>query len=90
MSNQSSSATNWHTLGLEEAAEQLQVKPAQGLSSAEAAQRLQQYGPNQLAGKKKEPGWQAFLPKVRDLIVTADNKIMSPAAFSPLGGTTPA
>lgn len=36
-----------------------------------------------------DPEWQAFLPKIRDLIVTADNKIMSPAAFSPLGGTAP-
>ncbi|WP_064695012.1 NIPSNAP family protein [Rhizobium aegyptiacum] len=34
--------------------------------------------------------WQAFLPKIRDLIVTADTKIMTPAAFSPLGGTTQA
>lgn len=34
--------------------------------------------------------WQAFLPRIRDLIVTAENKIMSPAAFSPLGGTAPA
>lgn len=33
----------------------------------------------------KDPQWQAFLPKIRDLIVTADNKIMLPAAFSPLG-----
>ena len=37
-----------------------------------------------------DPDWQAFLPRIRDLIVTADNKIMSPAAFSPLGGTSPA
>lgn len=37
-----------------------------------------------------DPDWQVFLPKIRDLIVTADNKIMTPAAFSPLGGTTPA
>ena len=37
-----------------------------------------------------DAAWQAFLPKIRDLIVTADNKIMSPTAFSPLGGTTPA
>ena len=35
-----------------------------------------------------DPEWQAFLPKIRDLIVTADNKIMTPAAFSPLGGKT--
>ena len=27
--------------------------------------------------------WQAFLPKIRDLIEVAENKIMKPAAFSP-------
>ena len=37
-----------------------------------------------------DPGWRAFLPKIRDLIEVADNKIMKPADFSPLGGTTPA
>lgn len=37
-----------------------------------------------------DPDRQAFLPRIRDLIVTADNKIMSPAAFSPLGGNVPA
>jgi len=37
-----------------------------------------------------DPEWQAFLPKIRDLIVTAENKIMMPAAFSPLGGKLPA
>ena len=36
-----------------------------------------------------DPDWQAFLPKIRELIVTADNKIMTPAAFSPLGGSAP-
>jgi len=37
-----------------------------------------------------DPEWQAFLPKIRDLIVSAENKIMLPTAFSPLGGATPA
>jgi len=36
-----------------------------------------------------DPDWQAFLPEIRDLIVIADNKIMTPAAFSPLGGSAP-
>ncbi|WP_312794626.1 NIPSNAP family protein [Tianweitania sp.] len=35
-----------------------------------------------------DPQWQAFLPRIRDLIVTADSKIMTPASFSPLGGST--
>ncbi|MGY5779609.1 NIPSNAP family protein [Rhizobium sp. LEGMi135b] len=32
-----------------------------------------------------DPKWQAFLPKIRELIEVAENKIMKPAAFSPLG-----
>ena len=49
-------------------AQQLKVEPAKGLSSSEAQQRLQQYGPNKLAAKKKEPGWQAFLRQYRDFM----------------------
>jgi len=32
-----------------------------------------------------DPRWQAFLPKIQALIEVMDNKIMKPAAFSPLG-----
>ena len=35
-----------------------------------------------------DPEWQAFLPKIRDLILTGDNRIMSAADFSPIGGAT--
>ncbi len=58
----------WYTLEPAEIASRLQVDPARGLSTAEAQQRLQQYGPNHLADKKKEPGWQAFLRQYRDLM----------------------
>ncbi|MBB5574924.1 MULTISPECIES: NIPSNAP family protein [Rhizobium] len=37
-----------------------------------------------------DPQWQAFLPKIRDLIELAENKIMKPANFSPLGKSAPA
>ena len=30
-----------------------------------------------------DPEWIAFLPKIRDLIVSGDNKIMKLARFSP-------
>ncbi len=36
-----------------------------------------------------DPAWQAFLPKIRDLIEVAENKILKPAPFSPGGGTRP-
>ena len=58
----------WYTLPAQAVAEQLQVDPAKGLSAAETQQRLQKYGPNQLAGKKKEAGWQAFLRQYRDFM----------------------
>ena len=31
-----------------------------------------------------DPRWQAFLPKIQALIATMENKILLPAAFSPL------
>ena len=52
----------------EAVAQQLKVDPAKGLSAAEAQQRLQQYGPNVLAAKKKEAGWQAFLRQYKDFM----------------------
>jgi Ca2+-transporting ATPase len=58
----------WYTLSPEAVAKELQVDPAKGLSAAEAQQRLQKYGRNELAGKKKEPGWQAFLRQYKDFM----------------------
>lgn len=49
-----SKTNSWHLLTISEVSEQLQSSPA-GLSTAEAAGRLQQYGPNELlvAGKTR-------------------------------------
>jgi Ca2+-transporting ATPase len=59
---------NWYTMTPDAVGQALHVDPAEGLSAAEAQQRLKQYGPNQLAEKKKEPGWQAFLRQYQDLM----------------------
>jgi len=56
----------WYNLPPEVVAEKLGVDPAKGLSSAEAQQRLQKYGPNQLVAKKKESGLEAFLRQYRN------------------------
>jgi hypothetical protein len=37
-----------------------------------------------------DPDWQAFLPRIRDLIEVADNKIMKPAAFWSADGNSQA
>ena len=58
----------WYALAPDAVAAQLKVDPAKGLSAAEAQQRLQQYGPNVLAAKKKETGLQAFLRQYKDFM----------------------
>ncbi len=58
----------WYRLTPEAAAQQLGVDPAKGLSVAEAQQRLQQLGPNRLAGRKKESGVRAFLRQYQDFM----------------------
>jgi Ca2+-transporting ATPase len=64
--NPAAPVVKWYGLSPQEAASQLQVDPANGLSAAEAQQRLQKYGPNQLAEGEKEPGWQRFLKQYKE------------------------
>ena len=68
MADPSSDQLEAYGLTAEDAAQQLGVETAKGLSATEAQQRLQQYGPNQLDEKKKEPGWQAFLRQYQDFM----------------------
>jgi Ca2+-transporting ATPase len=58
--------TVWHELESSKVASLLDVDPAQGLSTDEAAQRLRQYGPNSLTETEKEPTWHAFLRQYQD------------------------
>ena len=68
MAETSEKQPNWFTLTPEAVGKELGVDPAKGLSAAEAKARLEKYGPNKLAGKKKEPGWQAFLRQYKDFM----------------------
>src|SRR3954447_9681116 len=56
----------WHVLSAERALDELDVVPEQGLTNAEAADRLAQYGPNRFAEAKTEPRWHAFLRQYQD------------------------
>jgi P-type Ca2+ transporter type 2C len=68
MSDITDNQPKWYTLTPEAVGKELGVDPAKGLSAADVQQRLQKYGPNQLAGKAKEPGWQAFLRQYKDFM----------------------
>ena len=59
----------WHTLPLAEAFERLQADAAMGLTQAEAARRLAQYGPNTLAQAHQRSTLAIFLAQFRSLIV---------------------
>ncbi|HWI72104.1 MAG TPA: cation-transporting P-type ATPase, partial [Baekduia sp.] len=56
----------WHVLSGEGVAKELHVEPERGLTSAEADERLQRYGPNRFAEAKPEPRWRAFVRQYDD------------------------
>jgi Ca2+-transporting ATPase len=64
----SAPAASWHTLAGASVAEALGVDTHRGLTGDEAAQRLQEHGPNRFAEAAKEPRWQAFVRQYRDLM----------------------
>ena len=58
-------ATGWYATAAEEVAQRLGVDPAQGLSEAEAAERLAKNGPNALPAEATTPGWKQFVAQYR-------------------------
>ncbi len=59
----------WHALSAEEALALLEVRPDQGLSSAEAQKRLEIYGPNQLQERPPVSFWKRLLDQLRGFVV---------------------
>ena len=57
--------TGWYATAAEEVAQRLGVDPAQGLSEAEAAERLAKNGPNALPAEATTPGWKQFVAQYR-------------------------
>ena len=60
---------SWHASPAAEVVQRLEVDAAEGLSSAEAARRLERDGPNRLAEARREPRWRAFLRQFQDLLI---------------------
>ena len=61
--------TAWHTLGADAVASALATHPQHGLTSSEAARRLQQYGPNELREKPRPGFWQLVLAQLNNFVV---------------------
>jgi P-type Ca2+ transporter type 2C len=63
---QTAEPSPWYALDADTVTGQLGVDPAQGLSAAETAERLEKYGPNKFAEAKPEPRWKAFVRQYHD------------------------
>ena len=59
----------WFTKSQNEVLKELGVDPKVGLSAAEAAKRLEQYGPNKLKGKQKKSILSLFLSQMKDMLI---------------------
>lgn len=58
-----------YQLPLEDVLRRVDVDPKQGLTQAEAEQRLERFGHNELAEEAKEPLWKKFLYQFKDTMV---------------------
>src|SRR4051794_6534542 len=56
----------WHVLTRDVALQELGVEPERGLTSDEAAERLERYGPNRFAEARAESRWRAFVRQYDD------------------------
>ena len=57
------------TADVDQVALALNVDPDQGLAEVEAARRLEEFGPNELAGAPPVPAWRKFLQQFKDPLV---------------------
>ena len=59
----------WHTCSSADCARTLEVEPAQGLNSEQAALRLQRHGPNRLAEPPPRPLWRGLLDQFKSMLI---------------------
>jgi Ca2+-transporting ATPase len=63
---QKAESLTWYALAGEAVVKELGVEKEHGLASAEAAARLEKYGPNKFAEAKPEPRWHVFVRQYQD------------------------
>ena len=59
----------WFSKSIEDVLTELKVDPAQGLTDEEAKVRLEKYGLNKLAAKKKKSVFQLFMAQLQDWLI---------------------
>ncbi|HLO02560.1 MAG TPA: cation-translocating P-type ATPase [Symbiobacteriaceae bacterium] len=61
--------SNWHPLPLDQVLASVAADPQAGLTVAEARRRLDEVGPNELAGAPREPWWRILIAQFQDFMV---------------------
>ena len=59
----------WHTKSIGEIEEKLRTNQKEGITQEEAGKRLEEYGENKLADKKKESLWIRFIKQFNDFMI---------------------
>ena len=67
--HESQPKSDWHALTLEQTLQQLATPQASGLTSEEAARRLEVYGPNQLEETEGITFWQMLIDQFNNFVV---------------------
>ena len=65
----SRSTPSWHSMPLEEVIDLLKTNTTTGLSAQEAAQRLEQYGPNALREQPRPTFWPRLLAQFKSFVI---------------------
>jgi Ca2+-transporting ATPase len=60
---------NWHTLTTDEVVQRLETSPESGLSSADAAKRLAQFGANELKETRARSPWRMLFDQFSDFMI---------------------
>ena len=60
---------DWYKIEALEAVQELKSDAAQGLSSAEAARRFSEYGPNELKVAARTSAWSLFLSQFKNVLI---------------------
>ena len=63
------SGFHWHALSAQEAVARLGTDPENGLSAAQALERLTHYGPNRLPTPARHPAWKRFLLQFHNVLI---------------------
>ncbi|QJD60536.1 HAD-IC family P-type ATPase [Pseudomonas sp. gcc21] len=66
--DQKPSSSSWHTQSVAEVRHQLRSRD-KGLTAAEAADRLAQYGPNELGAASARPWWRRLLAQFQNVLI---------------------